>query len=195
MHLDNFNLGLYIATYIFDSISLGFLTRSVSSLLQHMIKEQNPELIQYDTNSLEKGKPKEKLNFWPFRILTVVLLAAVIINIVGTSELSEGDTSSMPLIKASSILFLIGVVMIIALLVLVHLQSAQFSMIAKVLIAASVILIIRCIYSLLSAFHGISFSQPSKYMIYFGQYKYYTFLGFLPESLAGILILIAFWYW
>lgn len=83
----------------------------------------------------------------------------------------------------------------IAILVFMLSIGDKFNIIAKLLISGLVILIVRCAYSIMTTFHGINFEEPSKYMILFGDYKYYTFMGLMIEGLAAICILIAYWHW
>ncbi|EMG51100.1 hypothetical protein SBY92_001902 [Candida maltosa Xu316] len=212
-----FTLGVFITTYIFDSISLGFITRSIASLIQHMITQKQKDdeehfvinrptagkIVDVESQSIpstiaanNNNQQKTPLSL-AFRVVTLVLLAAIILSIAGTSQLSDGESSGTPitLVKASSLLFLVGVLAMIGILIHVIRLGNQFNMVAKILIASLVILIVRCIYSILSAFHGIDFGDPSKYMIFFGNYEYYTFLGLLMEALSAIFIIIAFWFW
>ncbi|RCK67627.1 hypothetical protein Cantr_03434 [Candida viswanathii] len=210
MHQLTFNLNLFIPTYIFDTISLGFITRSISSLIEHMLNHQDaadsgqlPQrpMIQFKVDDIETQKDADDnsfaKNFWPFKLVTVVLLVAVALSIAGTSQATETDPPSSvgTLLKTSSVLFLIGVLLMIGILVYILCMGEQFNTVAKLLILCLVILIVRCVYSMLAAFHGISFQTPNKYMILFGDYKYYTFLGLMIEALAGIGVLATFWYW
>lgn len=232
----NFNETLFIVTYIFDSISLGLVLRAISSLVQHMFKQNrqqsasrnkfafpsqygntdhdsnNTELktgdveTGYDNqyneavdNSLVESEDeltsKNPLN--PFRLVTLLILAAVVLSAVGYSLLSN-DTSmstAQNLVRAAAVLFLIGTLALIASLVYIWSHGAESLVVAPLLIAALVVLIVRCSYSLLTAFHGIHFNEPSKYMLIFGDYKYYTFLGLLTEGIANVLMLAAFSQW
>ena len=230
---DHFNNGLFIATYICDSISLGFITRAISSLVQDVMtkKLQTPvggddnDVIDSDsdTNGSIRGFTKgpedeesahhhnvsevsispfsrvENLKKAPFKILTVVLIAAVMTNIIGTSQLESDGLSSnsteQTLIKVSAVLFVVGVVGLIAVLVHISITASHCACIAQILIAALVVLIVRCVYSLLSAFHGINFNSPSEYILMFGKPKFYGCLALYPEILANIILLIAHYKW
>ncbi|KAI5957517.1 hypothetical protein KGF57_003211 [Candida theae] len=232
-----FNNSLFIATYICDSISLGFITRAISSLVQDILAnkvgdaQENSNLSHIDSYNASDGSGRrfrkgpedeessaryavkefplsshsgtlskvENLKKAPFRILTIVLLAAVITNIIGTSQLDSDDTSSnsteQTLIRVSAVLFVVGVAGLIAVLAYISITSAHCAFISQLLIAALVVLIVRCVYSLISAFHGINFSSPSKYILMFGMPKYYGCLALLPEIVADIILLVAFYKW
>ncbi|CAK9440460.1 uncharacterized protein LODBEIA_P45600 [Lodderomyces beijingensis] len=224
---DKFNKGVFIATYIFDSISVGFLLRGVSSLVQHMLSQKlranimgklaQPtylgtrndefELLGDETSvkkeisdaesTLEAQKKKDPLKNTPFRVVTIVLLAAVITSVVGTSSLTEGDTSSTAetLLRVSSVLFVVGDVLLVASLLYLWAQGEEYVRVAPLLILALLILLVRCAYSIVSAFHGVSFDQPSRYMLMFGDYKYYAFMGLLVEAIADIFLLLAYSRW
>lgn len=210
MHQQNFQLSLFIPTYVFDTVSLGFITRSISSLIQHMFNQQgglhngrSPPIpnVEYKANDIENQSEEIHTNFakkfWPFKLVTIVLIVAVILSIYGTSEASETNPPSSvgTFLRTSSILFLVGVILMIAILVFMLSIGDKFNIIAKLLISGLVILIVRCAYSIMTTFHGINFEEPSKYMILFGDYKYYTFMGLMIEGLAAICILIAYWHW
>lgn len=234
---EKFSESLFIATYICDSISLGFITRAVSSLVQGIVafKIDDPQdgnahrEIDSDSESnksaggFRKGpgdeesatryvskdfslnprndisKKVENLKKAPFRILTIVLIAAVITNVIGTSQLDSDDSSSntteQALIKASAVLFVVGVVGLIAVLTYISVTAKHCAFISQLLIAALVILIIRCVYSLISAFHGINFNSPSMYILMFGLPKYYGCLALFPEIVADIILLVAYYKW
>ncbi|RCK55248.1 hypothetical protein Cantr_03654 [Candida viswanathii] len=210
MHQPTFNLSLFIPTYIFDTISLGFITRSISSLIEHMLNLQDaadlgrfPQhpMIQFKVDDIDTQKDADDnnfaKNFWPFKLVTVVLLVAVALSIAGTSQATETNPPSSvgTLLKTSSVLFLIGVLLMIGILVYILSMGEQFNIVAKLLILGLAILLVRCVYSMLAVFHGISFQTPNKYMIFFGDYKYYTFLGLLSEAWAALCVLVASWYW
>ncbi|EGW30393.1 uncharacterized protein SPAPADRAFT_63243 [Spathaspora passalidarum NRRL Y-27907] len=203
---DEINTSLFIPTYIFDTISLAIITNAIKSLVQVMLLDQQKqnmpppsytqkdiEIGQYNTSS----NKKEKVNFRPFRILSVVLLAAIVLNIIGVSQLSGGDVTSTTeaLTKASSVLFLVGVLLLIGTLVFVHASGDDFNLVAKILIAALVILIVRCSYTMASAFNGLDFEHPNQFMIYFGHFQYYCFMGMLMELIAICIVLGAFSVW
>lgn len=232
-----FNNSLFIATYICDSISLGFITRAISSLVQGIIAnklENSPSGA--DNNNIDtdsridasvRGFPKgledeesathfnatddsntpytnilsrlDNLKKAPFRILTLILIAAVITNIIGTSQLESDDLSSnsteQTLIKVSAVLFVVGVAGLIAVLTYISVTAEHCAFISQLLIAALVVLIVRCIYSLVSAFHGINFSSPSKYILMFGMPKYYGCLALLPEIISDIILVVAYYKW
>ncbi|KAG5417026.1 hypothetical protein I9W82_004659 [Candida metapsilosis] len=232
-----FNESLFIGTYICDSISLGFITRAVSSLARGIVafKIDDPQDVNNhreidsdnDSNrsaggfrkgpedeesatryvskdfSLNPGndilKEVKDLKNVPFRILTLVLIAAVVTNVIGTSQLDSNDSSSnsseQALIKASAVLFVVGVVGLIAILTYISVTARHCAFISQLLIAALVILIIRCVYSLISAFHGIDFNSPSKYMLMVGLPKYYGCLALFPEIVADIILLVAYYKW
>ncbi|KAI5953893.1 hypothetical protein CANMA_004732 [Candida margitis] len=230
-----FNNSLFIATYICDSISLGFVSRAISSLVQGIIetKMENPQ-ERNDNNDTDSGSNDSARHFTkgpedeesatyfksndastnprsillskgrdlkkaPFRIVTLILLAAVITNIIGTSNLDNGDSSSdstvESLIKASAVLFIVGVVCLIVVLAYISVKASHCALISQLLIAALVVLIVRCVYSLISAFHGINFASPSKYILMFGMPKYYGCLALLPEIVSNIILLVAYYKW
>ncbi|KAI5964616.1 uncharacterized protein KGF55_001685 [Candida pseudojiufengensis] len=116
-----FNQNVFIATYICDSISYGFITRSISSLVQHMLKPEqefknhqdnqtinsNGTLPTYD---MENQKFESNNNYHqtneniykinetkinkksPFYLITIIILAAVICNIYAMSNLAGDST-------------------------------------------------------------------------------------------------------
>ncbi|KAI5951701.1 hypothetical protein KGF54_004776 [Candida jiufengensis] len=211
----NFNQNVFIATYICDSISYGFITRGVSSLIQHMLNTKDQDSHQRTSNvsvstfDMENQKfesteseykidEKQVKKKSPFTIVTLILLAAVICNIVGMSNLSGStapDNTTETLIKTSAVLFLVGMILLILASIYLIIVSPNNKPTCTLLIVILLILIIRCIYSLLSAFHGVNFNQPSQYMLIFGDSKYYGFLALLPEGVAGILIMVVFFQW
>ncbi|RLV96548.1 hypothetical protein JA1_000082 [Spathaspora sp. JA1] len=208
IHQDTFNTNIFIPTYIFDTISMAMLTNAIKSLVEVMLlhqQKQNMPPPSYDPKYLENGhyeqqptRPKkEKLNFPPFKILSLILLAAVILNIIGISQLSSGETTTTvkTLTKVSSVLFLAGVLLLIVLMVYIHGSGQDFEMVTKVLIGALIILIVRCSYTMASAFSGLSFVHPNQFMIYFGHWQYYCFMGMVMEAIAGCIVLWAFSVW
>ena len=55
IHQKLFNVSLFIPTFIFDSIGLGFIARSITSLVTHNFKYQDdlPEFLDQNTKRLK----------------------------------------------------------------------------------------------------------------------------------------------
>ncbi|KGU35867.1 Plasma membrane-associated protein [Candida albicans P60002] len=216
IHQKTFNVSLFIPTFIFDSIGLGFIARSITSLVTHNFKYQDdlPEFFRSkhqkaknnnssnaykksDNDSDNYNDDNDEINYWPFRVLTIILIAAIVVNIVGTniSVNNQGSSMGTSLIKAGSILFLIEILLMILFLVTIGLSGSQLNTVVYLLIVGLVVLIVRCVFSILSGFHWSTWENPSPYIIYFGKYQYYTFLALLPEVITAIIILVAFMFW
>lgn len=217
MHQKTFNVSLFIPTYIFDSIGLGFIARSITSLVTHNFKYQDdlPAFFRSKhqkvkkhnhSHSFEKSDndsdndhddDNDEINYWPFRVLTMILIAAIVVNIAGTNIIVnyQGSSTGIALIKAGAILFLIEILLMILFLVIIRLSGSQLNIVIYLLIVGLAILIVRCVFSLLSGFHWSTWENPSPYIIYFGKYGYYTFLALLPEVITAGIILVAFLFW
>ncbi|ABN64744.2 hypothetical protein PICST_34767 [Scheffersomyces stipitis CBS 6054] len=187
--------GLFIATYIFNTVSLGVLTKSLFPYLETMLKG-DPRMGKLE----EPDQPQFKFgrfNFTPLRVVTLTILAAIICSIVGSSSIStDGPTpsSTNTLFRVSSVLFTLCVLAMTAILIYIANKHAVFTRICMFLLVAAPLLLVRCVYSLLSSFHGISFGNPSKYMIIFGDYKYYALMALLEEGLVGVVFIITFFW-
>ena len=100
-----FNVSLFIPTFIFDSIGLGFIARSITSLVTHNFKYQDdlPEFFRSkhqkaknnnssnaykksDNDSDNYNDDNDEINYWPFRVLTIILIAAIVVNIVAPTS-------------------------------------------------------------------------------------------------------------
>mmetsp|Transcript_2269 Transcript_2269/g.2492 ORF Transcript_2269/g.2492 Transcript_2269/m.2492 type:complete len:287 (-) Transcript_2269:2251-3111(-) len=207
LHQSQYSSGLTMATYILDNISLGILIKCVLPFLELMVTEKDPEALQGNPFKYDNGSEDQKINFrntgigslvettlkknLPFRLLTLVILAAVICTIVGSSNISsDGNNSGTSPMKAGSILFLVLIVLMGALIIWGHSLNKDHQLMAKILLVSIIFYIIRSIYSILSSFAGINFENPSKYLLIFGQYQYYTFMGFLEECIISITLLM-----
>ncbi|KAK6454720.1 uncharacterized protein RJT20DRAFT_60620 [Scheffersomyces xylosifermentans] len=193
LHGSTMSEGVFIASYIFNSVSLGVLTKSMFPFLEKMMKG--------DPTLDEKVEQRPLLHFngspiTPLRILTLLLTVAIITSIVGATGISSTPVSSTTttMFKVSAVLFTVGVLAMAACLVYVGYKYSYYSKICWILFISVPLLIVRCSYSLASAFHGINFSSPSQFMIIFGDYKYYAFMSLLTEGIIGVIYLGTFFW-
>ncbi|KAK6461100.1 hypothetical protein DFJ63DRAFT_337008 [Scheffersomyces coipomensis] len=208
-----FNSGVYIATYIFDSISLGALLRSLFPFIQVMLdngfeNQTPPSYVDKDgllsgtvnnvnqrgglisgllTKTDKNGKPQNPV----FRVLFLVVLAAIIISIIGSSKISFTTPSSEAnsLLRVSSILFIAAIVLLSILLGYIFFTRTEYARFAAIIALAIPFVFIRCLYSVLSSFHGVSYTSP--YLLVFGDYKYYAFMALMCEGIASIIYLLS----
>ncbi|KRZ99522.1 uncharacterized protein AC631_04712 [Debaryomyces fabryi] len=196
-----------MATYIFDNISLGVLIKCLLPFIELMITEKDPEQLQGNPFKYDTGSEDQKIDIrnvgigslvestlkknLPFRLLTSLILAAVICTIVGSTSISsDGNNSGSTPLKVGTILFLVLIVVMGVFIVWGHILNKDHQLMAKILLVSIVFYIIRAVYSILSSFAGINFENPSKYLMIFGKYQYYTFMGFLEECIISIILLI-----
>lgn len=213
---------LIICTYIFDGTSLGFLLKTIVNYLNYMMFPRPPSGIpsqnvlaravrefrgkdaeshyEYSGETTIQKDPTDDLRrFHPFRITTIVILAGVVLSIIGASNISDGTTSSSTaaMFKAASLLFLAALVLLFLLLVWTYSQHPNFRSGIAMILFSLVFYLVRVIYSITAAFTGISVSATkfNKFTFIFGDYKYYTFLGFLMELLISIVLLfVSHWF-
>lgn len=195
--VSSFTTGKYIGTYICDSTALGLLTRAIFPFVETMLKNERNEKLSYKLlDSIPTRGALGRLNLHPFAILTLVVLVAVILSIVGSSQLASESLDSTSNIgvyfKVSGLLFLGAAIIILGILGWIFATKPRFHAAVFLLLASAIFLIIRCIYSVLSAFKGISFIHPSQYALLYGDFKYYTFLAFMMEAFVSVLYLITF---
>lgn len=186
MHQHNFNENLYIATYVFDSISLGFMLKSMFPLISTMLRRE--KLFE------EEKVPQELkilLKYGPLDLLTLIVLVAVILSIVGSNMLASSDGNAVPN-KVSALLFLAATIVLAAIMLFINFDNPQYLVPARLLLLAAGILVIRCAYSILSTFNHLSLVHYSKYSLIFGDYKYFTFLALMEEALVGVVLLLTF---
>lgn len=207
-HQSQYSSGLTMATYILDNVSLGLLIKSVLPFLELMVTEKDPEALvenpfKYDTGSEDQMMDVRKMGIGklvgttlkknlPFRVLTLVITAAVICTIVGATGInSNGQNRSSPM-KAGSILFLVAIIFMAVLIAWGHSLNEDHRTMAKILLVSIAFYIIRAVYSILSSFAGINFENPSKFLLIFGEYQYYTFMAFLEECIISMILLVKF---
>lgn len=209
-NLDELNTNLLIATYVFDSVSLGFLIKTLLPIIEFIVDKRSDILdgvVNLDPdvkNEAEEVERPKKGRFHPFRILTLVLLAAVICTIVASSSMSDDIATYRACLKASALLFLSVVVIIIAFLIylIMFFKSANYPhsdiviQLASIILIATPFLLVRCVYSILSAFSNTNLfvGKASKYTLFYGDYVYYTFLAFVEECVAIIIIICTIYY-
>lgn len=207
LHQSQYSSGLTMATYILDNISLGLLIKSVLPFLELMVTEKDPKALvgnpfKYETGSEDQTMDVRKMGLGtlvettlkknlPFRVLTLVITAAVICTIVGATGInSSGKNSGSSPMKAGSILFLVVIILMAILIAWGHSLNADHRTMAKILLGSIAFFITRAVYSILSSFAGIDFENPSKFLLIFGEYQYYTFMGFLEECIISIILLV-----
>ncbi|RLV82514.1 hypothetical protein JA9_003752 [Meyerozyma sp. JA9] len=208
--------GLMIATYILDTTSLGFLLKTIVNYLDYMMfprspagpdNGENPDFQETEIGfshrkdsegssvDLKPTDPKKKLSrFHPFRLTTLVITVAIVLSIVGASKMSSGSggSNSGTYFKVSSLLFLIALISSSGLLFWVYLQRPTFRTGVTIIMFSLVFYLVRIIYSIVSSFTGIDISSTSfnKFTLIFGDYKYYTFMAFLMESLIALMLFV-----
>lgn len=195
LHQSKAKVGLTIATYIFDTVSLGVLIKSLLPFVEAMTTDreqlakfdENPFKFEAGSNASVEVPVKKNL---PFKLLTVVILVAVILSIVGASLLDSDPGTSRSTLKASSILYLVAILLMGALIVWGFTLNTEFSGSGRLLLVALLFFIVRASYSIISSFAGISFDSPSKYILLYGDWYYYCFLALLPECIIGVFLLV-----
>lgn len=204
LHLSHYSGGLTMATYILDNI-LGVLIKSVLPFLELMVTEKDPEALTRNTFKYEVGSETQRLDVgnigirklvgstlkknMPFRIFTLVILAADICTIVGASSINSSGSGRSSSMEAGSILFLVTIILMVLIVWGHHLSNAHRTT-AKILLASGAFFIVRHVYSILSSLAGINFENPSKFLLIFGEYQYYTFMGFMEECIISIILLV-----
>ncbi|KAK6197066.1 uncharacterized protein RJT21DRAFT_123480 [Scheffersomyces amazonensis] len=193
-HNKTFSTNVYIATYVFDSISLGSLIKCLTPFIQIMINDgfQTPQY--FDRNSPLTSKDKEKLakKNRIFKLLTVVIVVAIILSIIAATQIdfstATPNSTSNTLFKVSSILFLACVILCTVSLIHILTINAYYIKFAILILICVPLLIVRVIYSIISSFHGIDYTSP--YLLVFGDYRYYAFMVLLCEGLVAPLYLV-----
>lgn len=209
LNLKTANTNVLIATYVFDSVSLGFLIKTFLPIVEFVLDKRTDILngvAGIDSDAKYQGeieRPK-KGRYHPFRILTLVLLAAVICTIVASSSMSDNISTYRACLKASALLFLAVVIIMMAMVayLIKFFKTANYPhsdiviRLATIVLAATPFLIVRCVYSILSAFSNTNLFEgvPSKYTLFAGDYVYYTFIAFVEECVVIILIILTVWY-
>lgn len=204
LHKPEFDQGLYIAVYVCDSVSLGMLLKSSFPFIQRMLKkEANPDQEMYNGEPIKgygpfdvETKPVkptliQKYFLGPFQFLTLLVLVSVILSIVGSSLMSSSNGNVTPL-KVSSLLFLASTLVLGGIVIYVNFNNPNYVFPARLLMCCAFLLVVRCLYSILSSFNHLSFTNPSKFSLMFGDYKYFTFLALLMESLVGIALILTY---
>ncbi|GMM37417.1 hypothetical protein DASC09_047420 [Saccharomycopsis crataegensis] len=187
MHLSKFNSTIYIICYVFDSAAIGFLIQVVYSGFE-MIHAISGSDLKISAES---------------RLLSTLLLAGMATYTAGSSILSNGnaDTSYL-LMKIGGFLFLAVTVLIFLSLVRLKTQSSNASVL---LFLTIVFVIVQIIYSLIVSFHKamISTDQSTKfiskdvennpkYLLYFGDYKYYLFMSLMMSICSTFTLVFSF---
>lgn len=196
LHESKFNEGLYIAVYVFDSVSLGFLLKSIFPFIKCMLKKDvkgDEEMYPSQSKWPEmNGAPAiiAKYFLGPLEVLTLFVLISVILSIVGSSKMASGG--SLTENKVSSLMFLFATLVLAAIVIYVNFNNPHYVLPARLLILTSLILVVRCLYSIVAVFHNLSFTNPSKYSLMFGDYKYFTFLSMLMECVVGVVLLFIY---
>lgn len=207
LHQSQYSSGLTMATYILDNVSLGLLIKSVLPFLELMVTEKDPEALvgnpfKYEMGSEDQTMDVRKVGLGtlvgttlkknlPFRVLTLVITAAVICTIVGATGInSNGKNSGSSPMKAGSILFLVVIILMAVLIAWGHSLNEDHRIMAKILLGSIAFFIVRAVYSILSSFAGINFENPSKFLLIFGEYQYYTFMALLEECIISTILLV-----
>lgn len=201
LHMSHPSTGLTIATYVFDNISLGLLIKSVLPFVELMVTEEGTGGTRGDPFTYEMGCEDQKLakhveilkkpKNAPFWILTLLITAAVICTIVGSSSISSNSGPSSPM-KAGSILFLVSIICIAILIIWRLSLSNVHRLTGRILLGSIIFLIVRAVYSIITSFAGVDFEKPSKFLLIFGQYEYYTFMAFMQECIISLILLANF---
>lgn len=164
----------------------------------------HPGPVKFDNESNKYSEPNysehqtissdEIGRFHPFRITTLVILAAIICSIVAALSISDGKSSgdSASLFKAASLLFLAALILLAVILAYIHAKHSRFRTGTALILFSLIFYFVRVIYTIVLAFSGISVSSTgfNKYTLMFGDYKYYTFLAFMMESFIAIMITV-----
>lgn len=175
---------------------LGIFNKGGNSDFQEVrIGLSNRKDSESSTEDMRPTDPKKDLSkFHPFRVTTVVIMVAIILSIVGACEMSDGSSggSTGTYFKVSSLLFLAALILVFGLLVYIYFQQPTFRSGIRIIMFSLVFYLVRIIYSIVLSFTGINISSTSfnKFTLIFGDYKYYTFMGFLMELLIAIMLFI-----
>ncbi|CAK7895012.1 hypothetical protein CAAN1_05S01112 [[Candida] anglica] len=205
------NTNLYIATYVLDSVSISMLIKSFLPLIEFLIDKRTEVLDhQHDIHNPDFKKSPDyelppKPKYHPFQVLTVLLLVGLILSIVASSSMDSSSASSYKtLLKASAFIFLAVILIITGILAFsvsffsnsIYAHGYLLVSQAYILLLAMPFMLIRVIYSLLSAFSGANIlsGHPSKYTLLLGDYKYYTFMAFAEECIISIILLFSMYY-
>ncbi|CUM64863.1 uncharacterized protein PRCAT00002478001 [Priceomyces carsonii] len=187
--------GLTIATYILNNASLGFLMKSVMPIAIRVcfdeftvVKEDEWKLDQ----GTQKGTPQRNRIA---HLMTLLVTAGIVTTVVGSACLTSDISTANSLFKASGLIFLAAVVIMTAVVLISLRKESEYGLVNKFLLVCSAFLLIRCIYSVVSAFAGMDiFSNPSKYVFLFGEYQYYCFIAFIEEILTNLTIISTTYY-
>jgi MFS family permease len=196
LHKSEYDQGLYIAVYVFDSVSLGVLLKSAFPFVKCMLKKdvKNDEEMYTKPSKWPEmnGAPKliAKYLLGPLEVLTLFVLIAIILSIVGSSQMASGG--SLTENKVSSLMFLAATLVLAAIVIYVNFNNPHYVLPARLLLAVSGLLVIRCLYAIVAVFHNLSFTNPSKYSLMFGDYKYFTFLSLMMECVIGVILLFTY---
>lgn len=184
LHTKALNSSMYAATYSLNSISLGFTTKCVLVFVEHFYKGPR--------NDKEDEENTKSLNFkiHPFRLVTLILLVAIILSIVGTTQKASGN-SSPGLSDAGALMFLVTLIILIVILIHLYYVIEDSRKMFKQLLALAGALLIRAAYSNVVAFGVKDYFGDSKFLLFYGRWEYYTFMVLLTESIISSQLLYA----
>lgn len=177
-------------------MEVGVLLKSAFPFVKCMLKKDvknDEEMYTKQSKWPEmEGAPKlvAKYLLGPFEVLTLFVLVSIILSIVGSSQLASGG--SLTENKVSSLMFLAATLVLAAIVIYVNFNNPQYVLPARLLMATCLLLVIRCLYSIVAVFHNLSFTNPSKYSLMFGDYKYFTFLSLMMECVIGVVLLFIY---
>ena len=204
LHKPKFDKGLYIAVYVCDSISIGMLLKSCFPFIQRMLKkEAKTDQEMYNGEPIKRYGPFDvetkparptliqKYFLGPFEFLTLLVLVSVVLSIVGSSKMASSNGSVTPL-KVSSLMFLASTLVLGGIVIYVNFNNPNYVFAARILMFCAALLVVRCLYSILSSFNHLSFTNPSKFALMFGDYKYFAFLALLMECLVGMALILTY---
>lgn len=175
---------------------LGFLGKGGKSDFQEvnigLTSRKDSEGFSVDSQPTD---PKKNIGrFHPFRLTTLVITVAIVLSIVGASNMSSGSSGGVSgtMFKVASLLFLLALILLSGLLVYVYFQQPTFRAGVTIIMVSLVFYLVRIIYSIVLSFTGIDISSSSfnKFTLIFGDYKYYTFMAFLMELLIALMLFV-----
>ncbi|CUM64864.1 uncharacterized protein PRCAT00002479001 [Priceomyces carsonii] len=187
--------GLTIATYILNNASLGFLMKAVMPIATRVCFDEINGIREAEMK-LKEGKPRDTPQQNRIALFMGLLVTAgVITTVAGSITMTDDINTAEALFKASGLIFLAAIATMTAVVLLSLQKRNEYGLVNKFLLVCSAFLLIRCIYSVVSAFAGMDiFSNPSKYVFLFGDYQYYCFLAFIEEILTNFTILLTTYY-
>lgn len=204
LHQSKLSTDLTIATYIFDNVSMGVLIRCVMPFVELMVTEPEPEKLKdnpfkYDNESKVLGHGVGTLvnmnpRNMPFKLLTLLIVAAIICTVVGTTNIDSSSSGPNSPMRAGSILSLLSIIFMALLIIWRIRVSDEHKLTGKILLGSILFFIVRVSYSIVSSFAGVNFDKPSKYLLIFGEYQYYTFMALMQECIISIILLINFYF-